>query len=145
MAQVKAITFYKYQGAGNDFVLIHGIPKEIHDWWERLSLPQRRQLVRKACDRNLGIGGDGLILLHEEDATMVSWDFFNADGSTAEMCGNAARCVGAFWDDMHRFPSGPLMLKTAAGIVEITKATATQYQVRMAEVSVLNACKSIGV
>ncbi|WP_010179536.1 diaminopimelate epimerase [Aquimarina agarilytica] len=84
------ITFYKYQGTGNDFVII--------DNRSKLLSKTDTDLIAHLCDRKFGIGGDGCMFLEEpsvsgDDFTMV---YFNADGNESTMCGNGGRCLVAF-------------------------------------------------
>ncbi|MGN6638886.1 MAG: diaminopimelate epimerase [Mucilaginibacter sp.] len=82
------IKFYKYQGAGNDFVLVDN-RKNVIDH-------QNPQFIARLCDRRFGIGADGMMFLQDKPDYDFEMIYYNADGQPSSMCGNGGRCIVAF-------------------------------------------------
>ena len=83
------IPFVKYQGTGNDFVML--------DQRETAYLTKNdTAIIRQLCDRRFGIGGDGLMFLQQKEGYDFEMVYFNADGTEGSMCGNGGRCLTAF-------------------------------------------------
>lgn len=104
------MNFYKMQGAGNDFVFIEDFNYEIKD---------ECKLAQKLCDRHFGIGADGLVIVRKSDIANAKMVIINADGSRANMCGNAIRCFGKYVYE-HKIADGTkFSVETGDGIKEI--------------------------
>jgi len=82
----KKLKFTKYQGTGNDFVMLNAFKDK-----EVLNL--KKNEIKSLCDRRLGIGGDGLIILAPSDSYDFEMIYYNADGKESSMCGNGGRCI----------------------------------------------------
>jgi diaminopimelate epimerase len=103
------LRFAKYQGSGNDFVIL----VDLDD-----ARPLEPDLVAAVCDRRTGVGADGVIRLvrsERPDASFVM-DYRNADGSLAEMCGNGARCVGTLVHDLGLSDEVEFGIETRGGV-----------------------------
>jgi len=104
------VKFTKMHGCGNDFVLLDG-PLELD--------PER---VREICDRRRGIGADGVLLLERDPGHDFAMRYFNADGRTAEFCGNGARCLARLALDRGLGSGGEVRFATAAGVMRARRS-----------------------
>src|SRR5437870_1580796 len=100
--------FTKMHGIGNDYIYVNG--------WETI-VPNPPELARTVSDRHFGIGGDGLVLILPSEMADVRMRMFNVDGSEAEMCGNAVRCVAKFAYERKLARSNPMRVETGRGIL----------------------------
>jgi diaminopimelate epimerase len=105
------IAFEKMSGTGNDFVIIDnrtaGIPRV-----------EQPDFARRICRRMFSVGADGLILIEESTKADFGWNFYNADGSVAEMCGNGSRCAARFAYRHKIVARKKMSIETLAGNVE---------------------------
>ena len=99
------IEFSKYHGLGNDFILVYGQPMDASS-------------ARALCHRNLGVGGDGVIVIDRSHTADFSFLLYNADGGVAEVSGNGLRCVGKFLYD-RGLHGGTTVTVEAAGQVKV--------------------------
>ncbi len=129
------IPFTKMHGAGNDYIYMNcmeGVPAD----------PEK--LAIAVSDRHFGIGADGLVLILPSDVADFRMRMFNADGSEAEMCGNASRCIGKYVFEKGITTKTKVSLETKAGIkvlhLSVTDGIVTKVRVDMGE-PVLEATK----
>jgi len=118
------ITFYKMSGSGNDFIII--------DLRNRMMpIDDLPLFAARVCRRKLSVGADGLILLEKSDRADFKWQFFNSDGSVAEMCGNGARCAARF-ALLNGIAPSRMTFETLAGIIT-AEVIGDQVKIQMTE------------
>lgn len=101
--------FFKMTGSGNDFVFVDGRERPEESW--------SAEAIRALCDRRAGVGGDGLVVLTPEGADTARMAYFNADGSRAGMCGNAALCSTRLAARLGMGPAAGMRLLTDTGVL----------------------------
>lgn len=117
--------FTKMQGLGNDYVYVDTFAHKVED---------PSSLARKVSDRHFGIGSDGLVLIMPSDECDFRMRMFNPDGSEAEMCGNAIRCVSKYVYDKKFTDKTEITVETLAGVKVIRMLLGTDGKVAKATV-----------
>jgi len=107
---MKKIEFSKLTGQGNDFILIDSIK-------EYINLESKQ--IKMMCDRHFGIGADGVILVKISESADLFMDYYNSDGSIAEMCGNGIRCMAKYVFDKNIAKKEEIDIETRAGLKKI--------------------------
>jgi diaminopimelate epimerase len=133
---MNAIPFTKMSGSGNDFILIDNRA-------DIVSVNDIPQFVECVCRRKLSVGADGLILVERSDKVDFKWNFFNSDGSLAEMCGNGARCV-ARYAYLNGIAEESMSFETIAGIIQ-AQVLNDQVKIKMTDPSDLVIDADLGV
>lgn len=121
-AEVMKLNFTKYEGAGNDFILLDGRASDFQ-------IPSTKQ-IEMLCHRRFGIGADGLMILAEgKDGADFSMLFYNSDGKSGSMCGNGGRCIAMYAEHLgvgstHKTFDAPdglhsAVVDSSAGIVHL--------------------------
>lgn len=115
------MNFAKYEGAGNDFIICEG--KENVD-------------SVKLCDRNKGIGADGVIRINNKDQDIIDITIYNSDGSIASTCGNGLRCVGAYLYNIKG--EKKFKIRTISNVYNVTVLGNNEYEVEFPKVKAIN-------
>ena len=106
------IPFTKMVGTGNDFIVVDARLRRLRPLAARW-----RAVSRALCDRRLGVGADGLLVLEPSRSAAVKMRVFNPDGSEADMCGNGARCVARYVKSERASQANPVTIETRAGVL----------------------------
>lgn len=114
--------FVKMHGLGNDFIIV-----KVRSFEEAGNL---KIYAKSLCNRNFGIGADGLVAVGEDEEAGIFMRIFNADGSEAEMCGNAIRCVARLAYEERMVEKNRILVRTLAGLrkAEIISASDSRVQ-----------------
>lgn len=99
--------FDKYQAAGNDFIIVNGLKREIRDY---------SKLALKICSRHFGVGADGLMVCEKSNVSDIKMLYYNSDGSQGEMCGNGIRTFSKYIYDCKIIKKKNISIETLAGI-----------------------------
>lgn len=114
----------KYSANGNDFLITTAIKSA-----------NRANLAKKLCDRHDGVGADGFVVLLPHDRFAYRWEFYNADGSKANMCGNASRCI-AHYAVAHKIAPKNHSFLSGAGAIKVRVAR-DMVEVNLGKVRIL--------
>ncbi len=104
---MQTFSFTKMQGAGNDYIYVNCFKEKLENI---------NAVAKAVSNRNYGIGSDGLVLICPSEVADFRMDMYNSDGTQAEMCGNASRCVGKYVYDKGLTDKTTITLETLAGI-----------------------------
>ncbi|MDQ7037714.1 MAG: diaminopimelate epimerase [Aquificota bacterium] len=109
--------FAKIQGSGNDFIIVDNRDERFYEFLEKAGVCLK-EFVARVCRPHTGVGADGLILIEnpEDPSNDFRWQFFNSDGSEAEMCGNGARCAVRFCYELG-IVDEEVRFETLAGVI----------------------------
>ncbi len=108
---MRELQFAKYQAQGNDFIMVNAL-KDNHSF--------EPKVLARLCNRNFGVGADGIIFIRTSEKCHFAMDYYNSDGSKAEICGNGIRCMSKYIYDFSLSPHSDLLIETAAGIKEVS-------------------------
>lgn len=125
---MQTIPFVKMSGLGNDFVVIDAINS---------NLQPELSLIKAIADRHLGVGCDQVLWLSQQ-ADKLLYRIFNPDGSEVAQCGNGARCIGYYMQQVHAYSAWPLMLHTCAGkVLQVEPIAGDLFRVAMGQATAI--------
>lgn len=119
--------FSKWHGTGNDFIIINGLRET------PATVARLQEQAAFLCDRHLGIGADGLVIVLPSETADIRMKIINSDGSEAEMCGNASRCFTRYVFENGLVPKRHMEIETLAGIIrtELAEGDGSNAMIRV--------------
>jgi diaminopimelate epimerase len=121
------LTFEKYHGLGNDYIIINDMNSNIPE-------EKKADLARKLCEWHFSIGADGLIYVCNSEKADIKMRIFNDDGSEAEMCGNGIRCFSKYVYENAIVDKNPIKIETLKGIMN-AQLSLKNGSVKMVEIN----------
>lgn len=132
-AKISRLPVIKLSATGNDFLLVDLTQTANATLWKKdFGKKKRAHWVKIWCDRHEGLGADGMVFIEKDKTLDFAWDFYNSDGSGAEMCGNAARAVSLYMSQ--RLKKSKLEFKSKIGPVAAVVKSEKQIEVRLPEI-----------
>jgi len=122
------IKFTKMSASGNDFIVIDNRENQISDVSSQMS-----EFVRETCQRKLGVGADGMLLIEESPKADFKMRVFNPDGGEVEMCGNGARCIALWAKSKYKIQNTKCKIETRAGILEAEVVSDDRVKIKMTD------------
>jgi diaminopimelate epimerase len=101
--------FFKYEGTGNDFLILD------------TQIAPSTADIKRICDRHFGLGADGILFASESNKAEIKMNYYNADGTIAKMCGNGLRCFVNYLNDQSIITAESYVVETGAGLIEVTR------------------------
>jgi diaminopimelate epimerase len=120
---MNGVSFWKMSGSGNDFIIIDNRDLSI----DKSNI---REIISKICRRAVSVGADGVIFIEPSQKADFKWDFYNSDGSIAEMCGNGSRCASRFCF-LNGITGKNIKFESLAGIIEAEVTEGTNVKVKL--------------
>ena len=130
------LKFTKMNGTGNDFIIIDNRNLKI-------AKPEMAGLAKRLCHRQFSVGADGIIFIENTEEADFRWQFYNADGSEAEMCGNGARCAARYAFTRGIAPAR-MRFATIAGLIE-AQMVGSNVKIRLTPPSDIVLCRAIEI
>lgn len=132
--KISRFPVFKLTATGNDFLLIDLLKPTLRAAWKKeWGSKPRADRVRQWCHRQEGLGADGMVFLEPDKSFDFAWDFYNSDGSSAEMCGNAARAVSLYASQVLK--KKKLSFRSAVGPVEAKVHSQKKIEVRLSAIA----------